>query len=214
MASTSTLRTRRQAKAATLVAFGMGALWTLQTAFLAPAEPPAANRRALLSVGSAALLGALSPKTAEAADFIGLPHMPGPFEMDPKEAVVIGDAADPQIKEARAKVVELQNQAEEALDKIQKDPQADLSFMLKDFGIGDLRDATNAINDIMDDKTAAATQRWQRLMIQAKYQWEDDMPFPQTKRGEVRPRGEKRNERIIQSLKNYIAGSKELLQFF
>ena len=23
------------------------------------------------------------------------------------------------------------------------------------------------INDIMDDKTAAATQRWQRLMIQA-----------------------------------------------
>ena len=30
-----------------------------------------------------------------------------------------------------------------------------------------LRQATNAINDIMDDKTAAATQRWQRLMIQA-----------------------------------------------
>ena len=28
-------------------------------------------------------------------------------------------------------------------------------------------EATNAINDIMDDKTAAATQRWQRLMIQA-----------------------------------------------
>jgi len=28
--------------------------------------------------------------------------------------------------------------------------------------------ATNAINDIMDDKTAAATQRWQRLMIQVR----------------------------------------------
>ncbi|CAE7436261.1 unnamed protein product [Symbiodinium natans] len=66
----------------------------------------------------------------------------------------------------------------------------------------------------MDDKTAAATQRWQRLMIQAKYQWEDDIPFPVTKRGVQKPRGDKRNERIMVSLKNYISGSKELLQFF
>ncbi|OLQ11832.1 hypothetical protein AK812_SmicGene4257 [Symbiodinium microadriaticum] len=77
--------------------------------------------------------------------------------MDPKEAVVIGDAADPQVKDAKAK-------AEQALDMIQKDPQADLSFMVKEFGIGDLRDATNVINDIMDDKTAAATQRWQKYL--------------------------------------------------
>ncbi|CAE7769443.1 unnamed protein product [Symbiodinium sp. CCMP2592] len=85
----------------------LGACTTMcwQAAFLSPAEPPAANsRRALLAAGSAGLLGAMSPKSASAADFFGLPHIPGPFEMDPKEAVVIGDAADPQVKEAKAKV--------------------------------------------------------------------------------------------------------------
>eukprot|EP00437_Effrenium_voratum_P041092 CAMPEP_0181476968 /NCGR_PEP_ID=MMETSP1110-20121109/41977_1 /TAXON_ID=174948 /ORGANISM="Symbiodinium sp., Strain CCMP421" /LENGTH=203 /DNA_ID=CAMNT_0023602261 /DNA_START=61 /DNA_END=672 /DNA_ORIENTATION=+ len=184
-----------------------------QAAFLAPSES-GASRRAVLTAASMGLLGTMGAETASAADFFGLPHIPGPFEMDPKEAVVIGDAADPQVKDAKAKVLELQTQAEQALDMIQKDPQADLSFMVKEFGIGDLRDATNVINDIMDDKTAAATQRWQRLMIQAKYQWEDDIPFPVTKRGVQKPRGDKRNERIISSLKNYISGSKELLQFF
>ena len=39
--------------------------------------------------------------------------------------------------------------------------------MIRDFGIGELRLATNVINDIMDDRTAAATQRLQRLMNQA-----------------------------------------------
>ncbi|CAE7306621.1 unnamed protein product, partial [Symbiodinium pilosum] len=185
-----------------------------QAAFMAPAEPPATGRRALLAAGSMGLLSAMGTQPASAADFFGLPHMPGPFEMDPKEAVVIGDAGEASVKEARAKVVELQNKAESALEKITNDPQADLTFLVEDFGIGDLRDATNIINDIMDDKTAAATQRWQRLMIQAKYQWEDDVPFPTTKRGVQKPRGEKRNERIINSLKNYISGSKELLQFF
>ncbi|CAE7888598.1 unnamed protein product [Symbiodinium sp. KB8] len=151
-----------------LLLLGACATMCWQAAFLSPAEPQTANsRRALLAAGSAGLLGAMSPKSASAADFFGLPHIPGPFEMDPKEAVVIGDAADPQVKDAKAKVQELQTQAEQALDMIQKDPQADLSFMVKEFGIGDLRDATNVINDIMDDKTAAATQRWQRLMIQA-----------------------------------------------
>lgn len=130
------------------------------------------------------------------------------------DAVVIGDAKDPKILEARKKVEALQAQAEEALAKLEKDPQADLAYMIQDFGIGELRLATNAINDIMDDKTAAATQRWQRLMIQAKYQWEIDVPFPTTKKGEERPRGEKRNDRIKESLKKYLTASKELLKFF
>ncbi|CAK9113345.1 Hypothetical protein SCF082_LOCUS52534 [Durusdinium trenchii] len=134
--------------------------------------------------------------------------------MNPNDAVVIGDAKDPKILEARKKVEALQAQAEEALAKLEKDPQADLAYMIQDFGIGELRLATNAINDIMDDKTAAATQRWQRLMIQAKYQWEIDVPFPTTKKGEERPRGEKRNDRIKESLKKYLTASKELLKFF
>ncbi|CAK9112750.1 Hypothetical protein (Fragment) [Durusdinium trenchii] len=129
--------------------------------------------------------------------------------MNPNDAVVIGDAKDPKILEARKKVEALQAQAEEALAKLEKDPQADLAYMIQDFGIGELRLATNAINDIMDDKTAAATQRWQRLMIQAKYQWEIDVPFPTTKKGEERPRGEKRNDRIKESLKKYLTASKD-----
>ncbi|CAJ1353936.1 unnamed protein product [Effrenium voratum] len=178
--------------------------------FVAP-EP--VQRRAVLSAGLLGTLGAAAPG-AQAADFFGLPSVPGPFEMDPKDSVVIGDANDPAVKEARGKVEYLLKQAEDALDKLEKDPQVDLQYMCQDFGIGELRLATNTINDIMDDKTAAATQRWQRLMIQAKYQWEDDMPFPTTKRGEQRPRGDKRNDRIKASLKNYIKASKELLQFF
>ncbi|CAE7306599.1 unnamed protein product, partial [Symbiodinium pilosum] len=148
------------------------------------------------------------PDPASAADFFGLPHMPGPFEMDPKEAVVIGDASDPQVKQAKEKVLSLQNKAEDALQAIQKDPQATIGIWNLVLGVSKGFRATNIINDIMDDKTAAATQRWQRLMIQAKYQWEDDVPFPVTKRGVQKPRGDKRNERIITSLKNYISGSK------
>mmetsp|Transcript_104988 Transcript_104988/g.146381 ORF Transcript_104988/g.146381 Transcript_104988/m.146381 type:complete len:202 (-) Transcript_104988:182-787(-) len=197
---------KRSTRAMLLLGALTGALYS--QAFLSAAS----SRRAVLSGG---LLGAWSvSESAHAADFLGIPSIPGPFEMNPKDAVVIGDAGDAKIKEARKKVEDLQAQAEDALAKLEKDPQADLAYMITDFGIGELRLATNAINDIMDDKTAAATQRWQRLMIQAKYQWELDIPFPTTKRGEQRPRGDKRNDRIKVSLKRYIDGSKELLQFF
>ena len=46
------------------------------------------------------------------------------------------------------------------------------------------------------------------LLSEAKYQWEVDMPFPVTKKGEQRPRGDKRNTRIINSLKNYLDASR------
>eukprot|EP00438_Fugacium_kawagutii_P005077 Skav200548 [mRNA] locus=scaffold676:489449:494409:- [translate_table: standard] len=148
---------KRSTRAMLLLGAMTGALYS--QAFVSPN-----SRRSVLSAG---LLSALSlSESAKAADFLGIPSIPGPFEMKPQDAVVIGDANDAKIKEARKKVEDLQKQAEEALDKLEKDPQADLAYMITDFGIGELRLATNAINDIMDDKTAAATQRWQRLMIQ------------------------------------------------
>ena len=46
-------------------------------------------------------------ESAQAGEFFGIPSMPGPFEMDPKDAVVIGDVNDPKVVKARKKVSEL-----------------------------------------------------------------------------------------------------------
>merc|ERR1712039_792843 len=93
------------------------------------------------------------------------------------------------------------------------DPQAELTGIIKPLGISDLRRATNTINNLMDDSSAAGTQRLQRLMIQAKFQMEDDLPMPISKKGVVQPRGEKRLNRIEEALKSYIMYSKQLLEF-
>merc|ERR1711972_979820 len=115
--------------------------------------------------------------------------------------------------EARKTVQALKDEAEAALSTLQKDPQADLVAMIKPLGISDLRRATNTINNLMDDSSAAGTQRLQRLMIQSKYLFEEDIPMPLSKKGVVQPRGEKRLERIKISLNNYIMYSKELLKY-
>merc|ERR1711972_1207254 len=107
----------------------------------------------------------------------------------------------------------LRDEAESALSTLQKDPQADLVAMIKPLGISDLRRATNTINNLMDDSSAAGTQRLQRLMIQAKYQLEDDIPMPISKKGVVQSRGEKRLARIREALQTYIENSNKLLEF-
>merc|ERR1719277_2304805 len=156
---------------------------------------------------------AAAPCAAEAAEFPGLGKLRGPFEIDPNEAIIVGDAAAPASQKAKAVVIELQQQAEAALVLLQKDPQADLTYMIKPFGIAELRDATNTINNLMDDYSAAGIQRLQRLMIQSKYRFEEDAPFPISKKGVVQPRGEKRLERIQSCLKDYVVNSKEMLKF-
>merc|ERR1712039_546225 len=103
--------------------------------------------------------------------------------------------------------------AEAALSTLQKDPQADLVGMIKPLGISDLRRATNTINNLMDDSSAAGTQRLQRLMIMSKYKFEDEIPMPISKKGVVQPRGEKRLERVKEALNDYIKYSKEILKF-
>merc|ERR1712039_888557 len=137
----------------------------------------------------------------------------GPFEMDPKEAVVVGDANSEASVAAKKTVQTLLVEAEGALAALEKDPQADLVPMIKPLGISDLRRATNTINNLMDDSSAAGTQRLQRLMIQAKFQFEDDIPMPISKKGVVQPRGEKRLGRLRDALEAYIKDSKQLLQF-
>ncbi|CAE8582651.1 unnamed protein product [Polarella glacialis] len=139
--------------------------------------------------------------------FLGKPR--GPFELNPK----VGDAKSADAQAARKVVAEMQTEAEEALAALKKDPQADVFLNVKPLAIARLRDATNKINNLMDEKSAAATQRWQRLMIQAKYQFEDDAPMPETKKGDVRPRGDKRLARIKEALENYLKGSREILKF-
>jgi len=174
------------------------------------AEVQGPARRTALALG---LAGASFPAIAVAAEFPGLGRLNGPFEVNPKDAVVVGDASADAAKAAKAKVVALQKEAEDALAKLKADPQVDLSSMVTQFGIADLREATNTINNLMDESTAAGTQRLQRLMIQAKYQFEDDIPFPVSRKGKVQPRGELRQARIEEALTNYIKNSKELLKF-
>merc|ERR1712217_703353 len=101
-------------------------------------------------------------------------------------------------------------EVETAMKTLEADPQADLMGIVKPLGISDLRRATNTINNLMDDSSAAGTQRLQRLMIQAKFQMEDDIPMPISKKGVVQKRGEFRQARIEEALKNYIENSNKL----
>lgn len=159
------------------------------------------------------LLGVAGPGAAQAAEFPGLGKVRGPFEVDPKDAVMVGDDKSDAAKAAKDKVTALQAEAEAALAKLKEDPQADLTGMISQFGISDLRQATNTINNLMDESTAAGTQRLQRLMIQAKYQFEDDIPFPVSRKGKQQPRGELRLARVKEALKEYVKESKALLKF-
>merc|ERR1712079_856035 len=170
-----------------------------------------ASRRMLLASGAVAT--ALPVPSALAAEVFGLGPQKGPFERDPKDAVIVGDAKSKDAQEAKATIVALQKEAIAELDQLAEDPQTDLQAKIKRFGISELREATNTINNLMDENTAAGIQRFQRLMIQAKYQYEDEIPFPLNKKGAPQPRGEVRLARIEEALNSYIDNSKKLLEF-
>merc|ERR1712007_99235 len=128
-------------------------------------------------------------------------------------AVIVGDETSEATVAAKKAVESLQKEAEDALEKLNNNAQEGLQYMVTQFSIADLRDATNTINNLMDGPSAAGTQRLQRLMIQAKYQLADDIAFPVSKKGAVQPRGEKRLARLKECLKEYIQDSTELLKF-
>ncbi|CAK0824396.1 unnamed protein product, partial [Prorocentrum cordatum] len=168
-----------------------------------PAGPrPPARRPGPGRLGGRGLRGGAARGRGEVeGDYFILPELPGPFEVDPKEAIIVGDADAPQAKKAKDTVVKSLKEAEEVLAKLQEDPQADVSYAVQEFGIADLRVATNTINNLMDEATAAGTQRLQRLMIHNKYLYEDELPFPVSKKGVVQKRGPARLARIEESLK-------------
>jgi len=195
------------------------ALLVLPPAFVpTPADQVRGSRREALALGTLGLVASAdalpvsAEKPKEKPGFL-LPELPGPFEVDPKDAIIVGDADAPKAKEAKTKVKELLQEAEVALTKLNENDQADISYIISDFGIADLREATNAINNLMDEATAAGTQRLQRLMIHNKYLMEDEIPFPVSRKGVVQKRGPARLERVREYLKRYITNSKELLQF-
>ncbi|CAK0801299.1 unnamed protein product, partial [Prorocentrum cordatum] len=138
------------------------ALLALPAAFVpAPAGQAQGTRRGALALGTfgaAAAAGVLPAFAEKSKDYFILPELPGPFEVDPKEAIIVGDADAPKAKDAKAKVVKLLEEAEGVLAKLDEDAQADVSYAVQDFGIADLRQATNTINNLMDEATAAGTQ--------------------------------------------------------
>jgi len=177
--------------------------------FVTPEGAP--NRRAILSAG---LLGvALAPSDAHASFGSIGGEVTGPFERNPKEAVVVGDLTAPETVKAIADVKKFQKQAEDALAALEKDPQADVTKIVTPTDIGEIRLATNIINNVMDDRTAAGTQRLQRLMNEARFLFEDDAPMPVNRAGEAKPRGPQRLNRIQINLGDYVKYSKELLAF-
>lgn len=205
------------------------AFYGLKTAFVQPPNGVSASsqeetapssrsllngRRQLLAQGAAVAAWNAVADPSHAAELPFLGKQRGPFEVDPKEAVLIADSTTEKIKAARAKVQALQDEAEDALAKLNEDEQVDLSYMFQQYGIANLREATNLINNLMDAPSAAGTQRLQRLMIQDKYRFEDDLPFPTDKRGNQLKRGPKRAQRMKNALTDYIVNSKELLKFF
>jgi len=205
---------RRQRRSLVVTAMAAALMLALMQTCSAPTFLTSNKARREFLLGTiSATTAALPVAPAMAAEFAFLGKPSGPFEVDPKEAVIVGDDSSDQAKTAKNKVVALQKEAEQALASIEKDDQADLTSTISRFGIADLRESTNTINNLMDDQTAAGTQRLQRLMIQAKYQLEDDIPFPVSRKGVVQARGPKRAARIKTALKEYIKQSTELLKF-
>lgn len=224
MAARSSRRTSTASCAVVSLLLGLVAYLGLSTAFSLLSGRAASSRsdeedvlrsRREFLAGAAALAaaGSAAPMAAQAAEIPFLGKTKGPFEIDPKDVMIIGNVDDPKIVQSKKEVETMQANVEGALVKLRADKQADLMYLVEPFGIADLREATTAINNIMDPPSAAGVQRLQRLMIQCRYAFEDDIPFPSSKKGVVQPRGEKRAERIEKFLSSYIGYSTELLKF-
>jgi len=180
-----------------------------EAAYLSP--PQDMSRRMIATGALMSVIGA--PLAAQAAQFPLIGKDRGPFEVDPKDAVIVEDIDTPRIKDARI-VIKRQNKLfKEALEKITADPQADLTYIIEKLGISDIRWAVNGVADVLDNPSMLGVYRLQRLMIQNQYMFDDDIPMPTNKKGKVFPRGPKRVERVRKCLTDYAKWSDELLQF-
>eukprot|EP00933_Yihiella_yeosuensis_P032684 TRINITY_DN2630_c0_g1_i1.p1 TRINITY_DN2630_c0_g1~~TRINITY_DN2630_c0_g1_i1.p1 ORF type:complete len:230 (+),score=50.05 TRINITY_DN2630_c0_g1_i1:80-769(+) len=189
-----------------------GALVLSPTFVPSPTPTEIQSRRSLLS---GAMFGTLAAApAANAAPFLfGLMDVPGPFELDPKKGVIVGDPKSEKILKAQKLVQGLIAEAKGMKESLANDDQYDVMPKIQALGIAEFRLATNDINNIMDEKTAPAIQRWQRLLIQAKYNFEDEAPFPKTRDGKVKPRGPERLKRMNKLLDQIIFDGEEMLKF-
>ena len=174
-------------------------------------QPQDTSRR---MIATGALISAMGgPLAAQAAQFPLIGKDRGPFEVDPKDAVIVEDIETPRIKDARVVIKRQNTLFKEALEKINSDPQADLTYIIEKLGISDIRWATNGVADVLDNPSMLGVYRLQRLMIQNQYMFDDDIPMPTNKKGKVFPRGPARVVRIKKCLTDYAKWSDELLQF-
>jgi len=140
---------------------------------------------------------------------------PGPFERDPKDAVLVEDPNTPEAKEAKLVVEDYKKQNDKALAMLKADQQADIDFLLanKVADLAILRKACGTLDKLMDDRTANGTRLLGRQMTQARYLILDEAEFPRNRKGEQVGRGPARRERLIANLESFSEKSGKLLQF-
>mmetsp|Transcript_56598 Transcript_56598/g.183309 ORF Transcript_56598/g.183309 Transcript_56598/m.183309 type:complete len:218 (-) Transcript_56598:240-893(-) len=206
-------RSRAVLPLAVLGASAVLALRALSPGLLFASPEAAASRRNLVLSGALAASALAPAAPALAAEFPLLGKVRGPFEVDPKEAIIVGDINSADSKAAKVMINRYLTSVEEARAALDKDEQSDITTLLKPLAISEIRQATNSINNLMDDASAAGVQRLQRLMIQEWYLIEDDIPFPLSKKGAVMSRGSERLKRCKGHLEGYAKASKELLEF-
>eukprot|EP00403_Amphidinium_massartii_P042296 CAMPEP_0178434568 /NCGR_PEP_ID=MMETSP0689_2-20121128/33489_1 /TAXON_ID=160604 /ORGANISM="Amphidinium massartii, Strain CS-259" /LENGTH=273 /DNA_ID=CAMNT_0020056633 /DNA_START=236 /DNA_END=1057 /DNA_ORIENTATION=- len=172
------------------------------------------DRRQLLSAafGVAAVAAPSVPAHAVAGLF---GDIPGPFERDPKDAVLVEDPNTPEAKEAKQLIQEYKQQNDKALAMLRADQQADLDFLLanKVADIAILRRACINIDKLMDDRTANGTRLLGRLMTQSRYRILEEAEFPLNRKGQQVGRGPARAERLIANMETFSEKSGKLLQF-
>jgi len=140
---------------------------------------------------------------------------PGPFERDPKDAVLVEDPNTPEAKEAKQVVQDYKKQNDKALSLLKADQQANIDFLLanKVADLAILRKACGTIDKLMDDRTANGTRLLGRQMTQARYLILDEAEFPLNRKGEPVGRGPARRERLIANMEAFSEKSGKLLAF-
>lgn len=137
----------------------------------------------------------------------------GFFDVEKKEAVMVGDPNGKDAKEALEKLKSLTEEAKGAIAALDKDAQADLTYMVTPTSRGEIREATKTLMLLFDEKSALNVGRIQRDMIQTRTFLDDDMPMPLNRKGVVQPRGPERFKRIHSSLEHFVKIAEELQNF-
>lgn len=136
------------------------------------------------------------------------------MERDPNEKLIVGDVDAKESVKAKEFVAKLTTEVETIQTKLKEDGQADLEGYVSQKKIADFRTASNLLDELLDDSSAAGVQRLQRLMINELYVMNEDMPFPVSRKGKQQPRGPIKKGRVIVATENFLKYSKQYFEFF